>query len=167
MTKPAGSAAVPDDEREAEYRRHGTVALQALRPGDARLEEGGAAAPAREPPPRTMPLPDDVPPPAPPAKRRRRRKRSGGLLLLVLLVVLPLAVGAWLASRTVFFIGTDPADGRTVTIFRGLPYELPFGDRPLRALLPLRRDARRRAGDPPRALHSTTSGARATTRRTS
>ncbi len=127
LTKPAGSAAVPDDEREAEYRRHGTVALQALRPGDPRLEEGGAAAPAREPPPRTMPLPDDAPPPAPPAKRRRRRKRSGGLLLLVLLVVMPLAVGAWLASRTVFFIGTDPADGRTVSIFRGLPYELPFG----------------------------------------
>ena len=123
ITKPSGSA-VPDTVEE-EYRRHGTVALQALRPGDARLAEGGAAAPAREPPQRTMPLPDDVPPPPPPAKRRR--KRSGGLLLLVLLVILPLAVGAWLASRTVFFVGTDPADGRTVTIFRGLPYELPFG----------------------------------------
>ena len=27
----------------------------------------------------------------------------------------------------VYFIGTDPADGRTVAIFRGLPYELPLG----------------------------------------
>ncbi len=41
--------------------------------------------------------------------------------------MLPLIVGAWLATRAVYFIGTDPADGRTVTIFRGLPYELPFG----------------------------------------
>ena len=121
------SQAVPDAD-EAEYRRHGTVALQALRPGDARLEEGGAAAPAREPPPRTVPLPDDVPPSerrpaeaaAPQALRRvpAPRPRSSSSRSLV---------GAWLASRTVFFIGTDPADGRTVTIFRGLPYELPFG----------------------------------------
>jgi hypothetical protein len=26
----------------------------------------------------------------------------------------------------VYFIGTDPRDGRTITIFRGLPYELPL-----------------------------------------
>ncbi len=43
----------PSDETEAEYRRTGTVALQAI-PGP----EGGATAPAREPPPpRTAPLP--------------------------------------------------------------------------------------------------------------
>jgi PPM family protein phosphatase len=86
------------DETEAEYRRTGTVAMQALRPEDTRAE-GGSAAQAREPPPRTAPL----------------------------AVVLPLIVGAWLATRAVYFIGTDPADGRTVAIFRGLPYELPFG----------------------------------------
>ncbi|HTE61898.1 MAG TPA: Stp1/IreP family PP2C-type Ser/Thr phosphatase, partial [Solirubrobacteraceae bacterium] len=45
----------PANEAEAEYRRHGTVALQALRPLE---EEGGTAAPAREPPPaRTAPPP--------------------------------------------------------------------------------------------------------------
>jgi PPM family protein phosphatase len=112
------------DDAEAEYRRHGTVALQALRPGDERLE-GGAAAPAREPPKRTAPLPD-APAPQPPARKRSRR-RSGGLLVLFLALILPLIVGAWLATRAVYFIGTDPGDGRTVTIFRGLPYELPFG----------------------------------------
>jgi PPM family protein phosphatase len=133
VTKPAPTATAADEE---EYRRHGTVALQALRPGDPRAEEGGAAAPAREPPKRTVPLPDAPPPaqprtrPASPAgtgKRRRRRLRSPGGLLLVLAVVLPLIIGAWLATRAVYFIGTDPADGRTVAIFRGLPYELPFG----------------------------------------
>ena len=49
------------------------------------------------------------------------------MLLLFLAVVLPLIVGAWLATRAVYFIGTDPADDRTVAIFRGLPYELPLG----------------------------------------
>jgi PPM family protein phosphatase len=67
-----------------------------------------------------VPLPEARPP------RRRRRRRSGAVLLLIA-VVLPLIVGAWLATRAVYFIGTDPADGRTVAIFRGLPYELPFG----------------------------------------
>jgi PPM family protein phosphatase len=123
VTKPSSTAAVA---HEAEYRRHGTVALQALAPGDPRAEEGGSAAPAREPPKRTVPLPD-APPRAHEPRRRRRRLRSPGALLLVLAVVLPLIVGAWLATRAVYFIGTDPDDGRTVAIFRGLPYELPFG----------------------------------------
>jgi hypothetical protein len=106
----AGSAA-----DEAEYRRSGTVALQALRPGDPRL--GDRAAPAREPPPRT----------APPKRRRRRRGR--GATLLALAIVVPLLIAGWLATRAVYFVGTDPADADAVTIFRGLPYELPFGVR--------------------------------------
>ena len=106
------------DETEAEYRRTGTVALQALRPGE------DAAAPAREPPPgdppeRTVPLPEPEKP--------RRRRRSGGMLLLTVAVILPLLVGAWLATRAVYFVGTEPGPGRAVTIYRGLPYELPFG----------------------------------------
>src|SRR5829696_117919 len=114
------STATPSasDTAEQAYRRDGTVALQAL------PEEGGTAAPAREPPRRTVPLPD-APPPR--RRRRRRRLRSGGAILLLVAVVLPLIVGAWLATRAVYFIGADPGDGRTVAIFRGLPYELPFG----------------------------------------
>jgi serine/threonine protein phosphatase PrpC len=133
VTRPTGldaddvkTAVHAADEAEAEYRRHGTVALQALRPGE---EEGGAAAPAREPPPpeRTAPLPDEPPRDGKGKGKRRRRRRSGGTLLLLLAVVLPLLVGAWLATRAVYFVGTDPDPGRTVAIFRGLPYELPFG----------------------------------------
>jgi PPM family protein phosphatase len=124
VTKPSPAATI---EQEEEYRRHGTVALQALAPGDPRAQEGGAAAPAREPPKRTVPLPDEPPPPRRPRGKRRRRFRSPGAVLLLLAVVLPLIVGGWLATRAVYFIGTDPADGRTVAIFRGLPYELPLG----------------------------------------
>src|SRR5829696_2416387 len=113
VSKPS---AVVDDAAEAEYRRTGTVALQAV-PGP----EGGSTAPAREPPSRTAPLPRGEQPP------RRRRRRGGGVLLLLLGLVLPLLIGAWLATRAVYFVGTDPGDDRTVAIFRGLPYELPFG----------------------------------------
>src|SRR5829696_5454471 len=113
VSKPS---AVVDDAAEAEYRRTGTVALQAV-PGP----EGGSTAPAREPPPWTAPLPSGERP------ARRRRRRGGGVVLLLLGLVLPLLIGAWLATRAVYFVGTDPGDDRTVAIFRGLPYELPFG----------------------------------------
>jgi PPM family protein phosphatase len=112
VTKPMSAS----DEAEAEYRQHGTVALQAVRPR-AEPEDG---APPPIPPERTMPLPGD-------GKPKRRRRRSGGMMLLVLAIVLPLCVGAWLATRAVYFIGTDPGPGQSVTIYRGLPYELPFG----------------------------------------
>ena len=49
------------------------------------------------------------------------------MLLLTVAVIIPLIVGAWLATRAVYFVGTDPGAGRAVTIYRGLPYELPFG----------------------------------------
>ncbi|HYI19608.1 MAG TPA: Stp1/IreP family PP2C-type Ser/Thr phosphatase [Solirubrobacteraceae bacterium] len=113
VSRPSAAAS---DETEAEYRRTGTVALQAIP-----AAEGGATAPAREPPPpRTAPLPGS-------GRPRRRRRPGGGTMLLLLGLVLPLLIGAWLATRAVYFVGTDPGDGRTVAIFRGLPYELPFG----------------------------------------
>ena len=104
---------------EPESHRRGTVALEApTQPA----QPAGTGDP--RPPPRTAPLPAA---PERPRARRRSRLRSGGALLLFLAVLLPLIIGAWLATRAVYFIGTDPANGRTVTIFRGLPYELPFG----------------------------------------
>ena len=115
VSKPsAAHAPAADDAAEAEYRRHGTVALQAIEP------EGGAAAPAREPPERTVPLPDA------PRGRKPRKRRTGTVLLLVAIVI-PVLVGGWLATRAVYFIGTEPGPAHSVTIYRGLPYELPFG----------------------------------------
>ena len=36
-----------------------------------------------------------------------------------------IAFGAWYGNRQVWFLGTD--DGGRVALYRGLPYELPFG----------------------------------------
>ena len=57
--------------------------------------------------------------------RPRRRLRTAAKLLAVLVVLGALAFGAWYGNRQVWFLGTDDA-GR-VALYRGLPYELPFG----------------------------------------
>jgi serine/threonine protein phosphatase PrpC len=72
------------------------------------------AQPIEEPPPRT----------APPPTRRRRRRVPAGLIAFVVVVGI---VGAalWTASRAVYFLGVD--DTGTITVYRGVPYELPLG----------------------------------------
>jgi PPM family protein phosphatase len=96
------------DEAEAEYRRTGTMALSAVRP---------RAEPIEEPPPRTAPLP--------PAARKRRRRIPGPVIFAALLLAIVLAA-LWTATRAVYFVGVDRTTG-IVTIYRGLPYELPLG----------------------------------------
>jgi PPM family protein phosphatase len=58
-------------------------------------------------------------------KPPRRGLKRAAKALAVLVVLAALAAGAWYGNRQVWFLGTDPA-GR-VALYRGLPYELPFG----------------------------------------
>ncbi|WP_053226609.1 Stp1/IreP family PP2C-type Ser/Thr phosphatase [Solirubrobacter soli] len=106
---PAGSTRA-SDEAEAEYRASGTVALSAVRPRAQPIEEGHAHAPPREQP------------------RRRRRLLSPGKLLTVACIIGFLAA-FWLATRQVFFVGVDESRGNVVTLYKGLPYDLPLGIR--------------------------------------
>jgi serine/threonine protein phosphatase PrpC len=70
-------------------------------------------------------LPIDEPPPrtAPPPRKRRRRVPAGLIALVVVLLIV--GAGLWTASRAVYFVGVDPEG--TVTLYRGLPYDLPLG----------------------------------------
>ena len=68
------------------------------------------------------------PPPISPAPARRRRRRGrrvvlGSLLALVLLAAV--LGGLYALSRQVYFVGTN--DGGLVTVYKGVPYELPLG----------------------------------------
>jgi protein phosphatase len=55
-------------------------------------------------------------------KSRTRRVLAGVAVLAVVGIV---AAGAYAAVRQVYFVGTD--EGGLVTVYRGLPYELPLG----------------------------------------
>jgi protein phosphatase len=110
----AGEAAGSTDTGgEAEDRRDGTVAVQAVPPADKPL-------------PQTRPDSDPGRPTGPPPIKRRKRRRRIGVLVGVLIAAGIIVLGGWAATRAVYFIGTGD-DGRTVAVFRGLPYELPLG----------------------------------------
>jgi serine/threonine protein phosphatase PrpC len=72
---------------------------------------------------RPEPTAVEEPPPAP--RRRRVRLRPVLSGLLALLLVGAVIAGLYAASRQVYFVGTNEAG--LVTLYRGLPYELPFG----------------------------------------
>jgi len=59
------------------------------------------------------------------AKGPRRGLRRALKVLAVLVVLAALAFGAWYGNRQVWFLGTD--DSGRVALYRGMPYELPFG----------------------------------------
>jgi PPM family protein phosphatase len=59
------------------------------------------------------------------AKPRRRRLRTAAKAAAAVAVVGAVAFGAWWGTHQVWFLGTD--SGGRVALYRGLPYELPFG----------------------------------------
>jgi serine/threonine protein phosphatase PrpC len=80
-------------------------------------------------------VPPDATAVAPPEKTRPRRgapprRRRFGLrgfvkTLFVLAVLAGIVTGLYALSRQVYFVGTN--DAGLVTLYRGIPYELPFG----------------------------------------
>jgi PPM family protein phosphatase len=88
-----------------------------------------APPPRREPPPRTAPLPETPPRDRTTAMRVQRERpvrfRRVRAIAIVAAIVVPIVLGAFIATRAVFFLGTN--DQGIVTVFRGLPYVGPLG----------------------------------------
>lgn len=85
----------------------------------AAVQDADAAAQARRLEPR--------PPGGPPPEHAVGGTRTRRILLalgVTLFLGLPLLIGAWAASQSVYFVGSDEG---FVAMYRGLPYELPFG----------------------------------------
>jgi protein phosphatase len=59
---------------------------------------------------------------APPPQRRRRRYVTGAVVLVVVAAVV---AGLYALDRKFWFVGSN--DRGQVTLFRGLPYDLPLG----------------------------------------
>jgi len=112
----AAGAAVPQETAE-----HGAVARE---PEPAQPATAAAPATATV----TAPVARKEPRPArrgAPARRRRRRPRVPVGPILVLFLVACVLLGAYYASQTVYFVGAS--DDGFVTVYRGLPYDLPAG----------------------------------------
>ncbi len=102
-----------DDEQRGDAVSDETI-VGVPAPVEADTGEVAVAAPPREPTPR--------------AKRTRRRRVTFKRLvvtLLVLSVLAGIAIGAVAGLRKVYFVGQD--DHGLVTLYRGVPYELPLG----------------------------------------
>ncbi len=56
---------------------------------------------------------------------RRRPWRTAAKVLISLLVIGAIVAGAIIGARQVYFLGID--EGGRVTLYRGLPYDLPLG----------------------------------------
>jgi PPM family protein phosphatase len=90
----------------------------------AELEGASAVAVAPGPTARIRPRPSEAGPADSPARSRRRVKLVAALVA-VLAVLLLVGGGGYLATRQLYFIGTNSQG--IVTIYRGLPYDLPAG----------------------------------------
>ena len=99
----------------AEAVREGTAA------GSPEVEAAPAEAEPAAPPARRRPRRPGAVSPAPKRSWPRRVLKGIGALLIVALV----AGAAVLGARQVWFVGTDSSE--ELALFRGLPYELPFG----------------------------------------
>src|SRR3954447_6207880 len=94
--------------------RAAVAADEAERPRPARERAPEAAAPQR------------ILPRAPRTEASARpRRRWVAPMVVAMIVVVPLLGGAYLASQAVYFLGVT-SDG-SVAVFRGMPYDLPFG----------------------------------------
>jgi PPM family protein phosphatase len=112
MAFQVGDAAAPQGESAEDATLVGAAAEQAgLTATEVRRRAAGAAAQER----REQLV----------AKSPRRRLRTAAKLLAGVAILAAIAFGAWYGNRQVWFLGTD-AGGR-VALYRGLPYELPFG----------------------------------------
>jgi protein phosphatase len=106
------------------------VGLKPASPEQIAAATAEAQAPAESAPPRrTVPL---APRPAQPAAKptaqpRRRRLRWLRPVLAMAAIAFVVAAGAWIATRAVYFVGTDE-DG-FVTVYQGLPFQGPLGTR--------------------------------------
>jgi PPM family protein phosphatase len=137
----AGTEAAPTTEQiEAERRRVAGLETQAAAPAapSSQLAVGSWQEASRASPSTTVPAaspptassPTANPPTANPATSRPRQKTRRGrwFLRTIAAAVLVLAIaggGIYLFARSVWFLGTN--DEGVVTLYRGLPYDLPLG----------------------------------------
>jgi PPM family protein phosphatase len=119
-----GAAEVPKEDE--------TIAgqLKATEVHEAAFDETTEPHPVAQltdlPPDATIVAPRRARPAPPPARRKRgARLKAAAKVLFALAILAAVGTGLYALSRQVYFIGTN--DAGLVTLYRGVPYELPFG----------------------------------------
>ena len=119
-----GSAPAEQDTLTGNETIHQGLTAADVQSAVADQERGAVRAPSQD---------ASVPPPAAraaPPQGGSRRSRNGGMrravkVLAALAALAVIGAGLYVGSRQVHFLGTD--DSGLVTLYRGLPYELPLG----------------------------------------
>jgi serine/threonine protein phosphatase PrpC len=99
--------------------------------GGLSVDEVNAAAAAQTTATRSPQAPASAPHPRSPPPRRRaaevapRRRRRLARAVVALVLLVGVAAGLYAGGRQLYFVGTD--DSGLVTLYRGVPYELPLG----------------------------------------
>jgi serine/threonine protein phosphatase PrpC len=106
---------------EARAVRTGGDTEQHVEPSRSAVALAPAPTQTRPPLARTQGRPG----PAKPMRRPRRFAKPAAALIAVAIVLFAVGGAGYLASRQLYFIGTNPQG--IVTIYRGLPYDLPAG----------------------------------------
>ena len=97
----------------------------AAEPAQATAEHAAPAAPAAPPPPSGVARREPRAPRARADRKRRRRLRVPVGPLLVLFLIACVLLGGYYATQTVYFVGIS--DAGFVSVYRGMPYDLPAG----------------------------------------
>jgi len=125
---PAIAAPRPHEAGDGEERSQATRPSAPVRPGQATRPSAPVApresrASAQALATRRRLTPRHAPQPAVAAPRRRMRIPHAGALVFTLVVLVVLGSAAYLAWQSVYFVGTNSRG--LVTIFEGVPYQLP------------------------------------------
>ena len=104
-----------------------TVVLGAAEAKEERAQASASQPTATATVMRPAPEPPPTPPKEPPSTPRQRRRRSKFVLagIVSLIILVAAVVGLYEATRQFYFVGTD--DAGLITLYRGVPYELPLG----------------------------------------
>jgi hypothetical protein len=117
--------ATSDEVTDAEVTIAGTLTADDVRAATATAEPTPAARLAGAPADVTVVRPPGARPPPVEARPRIGRLRVALGVALALAIVGAVVTGLYALSRQVYFVGTN--DAGLVTLYRGVPYDLPLG----------------------------------------
>jgi protein phosphatase len=125
MSQPQHDASVGPDTAEVAGARAGAAPASTMTAAPSAAAGPTSGAAPRRPPAARTPAADRPPTQARRTRRPARLAKPVAALVTIVVLVFLIGGGGYLATRQLFFIGTN--NQGIVTVYRGLPYDLPLG----------------------------------------